>query len=146
MIAARDLLTLARRLANGSAEADWRTAIGRSYFAAFHVARQLLEDLGFDVPRDESAHRYLSLRLNNCGDSQVQQAGAKLEKLRRERNFADYDIRSTMRRASAFNLVHAAEQIIQILDAARNEPVRTQITDAMKVYEQTVLGVVTWHP
>ena len=32
------------------------------------------------------------------------------------------------------------------LDAAAVEPVRTQVTDAMKVYERDVLHDVTWHP
>ena len=146
MIGARDLLTLARRLANGTAETEWRTAVGRAYFAAFHVARQLLEDLGFNVPPDESAHRYLSLRLSNCGNPQVMQAGSDLERLRRERNFADYLIQQTLRRSSTYTLIRAAEQVIQTLDAARQEPTRTQITDAIKVYEKSVLGVVTWHP
>jgi hypothetical protein len=31
-------------------------------------------------------------------------------------------------------------------DAARLEPIRTQITDAMKIYERDVLKTVTWHP
>ena len=42
--------------------------------------------------------------------------------------------------------VRNAERIAQALDAARAEPVRTQITDAMKVYERDVLKDVTWHP
>ena len=32
-----------------------------------------------------------------------------------------------------------------VLDAARLDPVRTQITDTMKVYERDVLKDVTWH-
>jgi hypothetical protein len=42
--------------------------------------------------------------------------------------------------------LQAARSIIQTLDAARSEPTRTQITDAMKVYERDVLKTVTWHP
>jgi hypothetical protein len=37
-----------------------------------------------------------------------------------------------------------ARRIIRILDAARQEPLRTQITDAMKIYERDVLRNVTW--
>ena len=36
--------------------------------------------------------------------------------------------------------------IIQVLDAARQEPARTQITDAMIIYERDVLHDVTWRP
>jgi hypothetical protein len=63
-----DFLPLAMRLAVGATEADWRTAIRRAYYAAFHVARQLLIDLRFAVPHADRAHAYLWLRLSNCGD------------------------------------------------------------------------------
>ena len=33
----RDFLSLAARLAGGATEADWRTAVSRAYYAAFHV-------------------------------------------------------------------------------------------------------------
>jgi hypothetical protein len=65
----RDFLRLAFQLASGASEADWRTAVGRAYYAAFHVARRLLEDLGFVVPRMDRAHAYLSFRLQNRGDA-----------------------------------------------------------------------------
>jgi hypothetical protein len=39
-----------------------------------------------------------------------------------------------------------AEQIVRLLDAARQEPSRTQIIDAMKVFERDVLHEQTWRP
>jgi uncharacterized protein (UPF0332 family) len=36
----RDFLALAARLAGDATEADWRTAVSRAYYAAFHVARR----------------------------------------------------------------------------------------------------------
>src|SRR5262249_460451 len=51
----RDYLTLARTLAGGATEAEWRTASSRAYYAAFHVARELLADLGFRVPQADRA-------------------------------------------------------------------------------------------
>jgi hypothetical protein len=87
----RDLLSLAARLAADPTEGDWRAAVSRAYYAAFHVARQLLADLNFTVPRADRAHQYLVFRLSNCGESAVEQAGRDLETLRRLRNRADYD-------------------------------------------------------
>jgi hypothetical protein len=69
---ARDFLTLAQNLAITGHEAAWRSAASRAYYAAFHVAWELLEDLRFVVPRAERGHAYLWLRLSNCGDGQVQ--------------------------------------------------------------------------
>ncbi len=71
----RDFLTVAATLAAGSTEADWRSSISRAYYAAFHVACDLLRDLHFTVPNSERAHAYLWLRLSNSGHSDVRNAG-----------------------------------------------------------------------
>jgi uncharacterized protein (UPF0332 family) len=142
----RDFLTLAQTLVGETTEVAWRSAVSRAYYAAFHVARHLLEGLGFTVPRADRAHSYLWLRLANCGEPQVQQAGNDLNLLRRDRNEADYNLTRPLRQAAAQNQVQAAQRIIQVFDAATVEPTRTQITDEMKRYERDVLHDVTWHP
>jgi uncharacterized protein (UPF0332 family) len=142
----RAFLSLAATLAKGTTEAEWRSACSRGYYAVFHVARQLLLSLGFRVPQADRAHGYLWLRLSNAGIGEVKKAGSVLNDLRRERNRADYDDRRTVLQADAAESVRFAGETIQALDAASLEPVRTQITDNMKVYERDVLHDVTWHP
>jgi uncharacterized protein (UPF0332 family) len=142
----REYLTPAATLAAGTTRAEWRTAVSRAYYAAFHVARDLLISLGFRAPQGDRAHGYLWLRLANAGVGAVQAAGNYLNLLRRERNRADYDGHVAVSQAMAANEVQNARDIIQALDAAAVEPVRTQITDAMKVYERHVLRDVIWHP
>src|SRR5262245_63570800 len=142
----RDFLSLAATLAKGTTEAEWRSACSRGYYADFHVARQLLLSLGFRVPQADRAHGYLWLRLSNAGVAEVKKAGSILNDLRRERNRADYDGGRTVIQMAAAQNVHFAEEVIQAVDAAGIDPVRTQITDAMKVYERDVLHDVTWHP
>jgi hypothetical protein len=44
---AKDYLDLARKLAQMRTEAALRSAISRSYYAAFHFCRNLVESLGF---------------------------------------------------------------------------------------------------
>jgi uncharacterized protein (UPF0332 family) len=142
----RDLLPLAARLAAGTSEADWRTAVSRAYYAAFHAARRLLADLNFTVPRADRAHQYLVFRLSNSGEAAVEQAGRDLETLRRLRNRADYDEAPPVTQAQAAGAVQLAQGIIQVLDAAAQEPTRTRIRDAMIVYERDVLHDITWQP
>ena len=142
----REYLDLARTLQSGPREADWRSAVSRAYYAAFHVAAELLTELGFRVPQGERAHGYLWLRLSNCGDANVVIAGRNLQDLRQQRNRADYDGKRAFHAATASRLVQIAEKAILALDAARNEPLRTSITDAMKVYERDALQDVTWQP
>ena len=142
----RDFLLLASRLAAGTTEADWRTAVSRAYYAAFHIARRLFADSGFTVPRADRAHQYLVFRLSNSGESIVEQAGRDLDTLRRLRNRADYDGTPALTQPQASAAVRIAEGIIQALDAARQEPVRTRIRDGMIAYERDVLHDVTWQP
>src|SRR5690242_19929577 len=87
-----DFLSLAQTLAAGRAEVEWRSAASRAYYAAFHVVRDLFRGLGFAVPRADAAHKYLALRLQNCGHAHLEQAGRDLDNLRILRNTADYDL------------------------------------------------------
>lgn len=141
----RDYLTLANNLLNEPSEAAWRSAVSRAYYAAFHVAGQLLEDLNFRIPQADRAHAYLWMRHTNSGSTDVNDAGWDLKDLRRERNRADYEGWRQVSHIDAMNYTRMAEATIRILDNARQEPTRTLITDTMKTYERDVLKDVTWH-
>lgn len=146
MIKGEDFLRLAEIWIGGSTEGEWRSAVSRAYYAAFHEARQLLSDLGFQVPRGDQAHAYLWMRLSNCGNPQVESAGVDLNTLRRKRNRADYDLDQPFIHGDALVQVQTSRRFFQTLANATLEPVRTQILDAMKIYELNVLRIVTWHP
>jgi uncharacterized protein (UPF0332 family) len=46
----------AERLVKGSTEGDWRSAVSRSYYAAFHYFREFLLSGGLDVGRGAQSH------------------------------------------------------------------------------------------
>ncbi len=141
----RDFLPIAHLLLVRPEEASWRSAVSRAYYAAFHGARELLTALRFQVPRADRAHGYLWLRLQNCGNPHLEQIGRDLQELRRLRNEADYDLSRPFVRSFARSQLQTAEAIILALEGAALEPVRSQITNAMRTYE-TVIGQVTWWP
>ena len=109
----RKFLVQARRLAPLKEEEDWRTAVSRAYYAAFHVACELLTGLRISVPNGEQAHGYVWLRLQNCGDAGTQTAGAQLKDLRGRRNKADYQLKLAANSASAQAAIQDADAIIQ---------------------------------
>jgi uncharacterized protein (UPF0332 family) len=146
MIFGSDFLLQAQVWVHLGSEADWRSAISRAYYGAFHVGRDLLRNLGFVVPFGDRAHAYLWMRLSNSGEVNVRRAGSELNRLRGERNRADYEIRQKLAQIDALLQVQAAARIISTLDAAIAEPTRTKITEAMRVYERDVLREVTWKP
>jgi uncharacterized protein (UPF0332 family) len=144
MIDPDDFLAQAEAWILLSDEASWRSAVSRGYYAAFHEARNLLADLGFQVPHAAQAHSYLWLRLSNCGDPVIAEAGKDLNELSRFRNRADYDIRRNFAFPDADTTVKLARQVIEALALARVEPLRTQVRDPIRDYERTVLRDVTW--
>ena len=144
---ARDILDVAWDLLSGSTEAEWRAAISRAYFAAFHAARNLLRDVSFEVPRGERAHGYLWLRLSNSADAVVDHQGAQLRELRHMRNWADYDLDRPMSHMEAGVLIRVADDIVEFFETLPTVPARLkQITEAIKKYERDVLKKVTWFP
>lgn len=146
MMTGHDFLVLADHLLAGSTEAEWRSAVSRAYYASFHVARDLMTALSFAVPRGDRAHGHLWLRLSNSGNASVGIAGHRLKDLRSARNRADYELAMPFSQVIADGNVRLGRSIIVDLMAASVEPIRTEITDAMKIYERDVLKDVTWHP
>jgi uncharacterized protein (UPF0332 family) len=140
----RGFLRVARTLVATHGEVEYRSSVSRAYYAAFHAARNLLSVLRFSVPRADRAHEFLYRRFNNSGFGPVVAAGRVLHLWRGQRNQADYDMGLTVPIKAATDAIAAAEFVIQTLDALTPAE-RTQITDAMKVYEQQI-GDVTWHP
>jgi uncharacterized protein (UPF0332 family) len=147
MMNARDFLQTAWSLLEEDQEAAWRSAVSRAYYAAFHVARQLLMGQGFRVPRADQAHAYLWFRLSNGGQVDVQNAGIQLGFLRQERNKADYDLERAFDPKSASDRVQMATDIIRLLDdLAKEAAILTRVVEAIKDYERNVLREVTWQP
>jgi uncharacterized protein (UPF0332 family) len=143
----RDFLTVADEWTTGAREAEWRSAVSRGYYAAFHVARQLLEQNGFAVPDGPQGHGYLWLRLANAGQPDVVTAGNLLNTLRGVRNQADYHLDIPLTDVVAVTRVAAAESIIRTLDDLAAAPaILAQVIAAIRDYERDVLHDVTFRP
>ncbi len=144
MIVPADLLELAEQWAEAPTEVAWRSSVSRAYYAVFHEARSLMRQLGFEVPRGEVAHAYLSLRLSNCGIPTVEQAGQQLNSLRGDRNRADYDIDRTLRQGNARHLVAAARVTWQTFAETKQLPDISGLIDSIRRYETDVLRDASW--
>jgi uncharacterized protein (UPF0332 family) len=141
----RDFLDVADELSDGEGEAHWRSAVSRAYYAAFHVARRLLIELGFVPPRSEQVHAYLCRRLNNSNHAEVTRSARRLERLRDLRNAADYDVDLPFDDDSLSEAISKALDVIGLLEeVVGNDSVRDRVTQAMRDYERDVLKEVTW--
>ena len=85
-----DFQKLASYLVTKNGAAEFRTAISRSYYGVFLLCCKKINELGFNLPQDASAHDHVRRYLNNCGDFQLEKISSQLLDMRSERNRADY--------------------------------------------------------
>ena len=132
----RDFQELAAKLAGGSSPSEFRTSISRAYYAAFHVAAELLTCTGFHVPNGPAAHGEVARLLTNSSDPELRIVGVDLSDLRQVRNMADYQLRKTLveSASAARSSIEKAAIMIRILDACQEEPRRSTIIAGINAY------------
>jgi len=91
-----EYLALAQQLAgkaqiSATQESRLRSAISRAYYSAFIQARNHLRDrMSLSIPR-KNTHEYVIKQFQNSSDPIRQQIGEALDRIRYNRNLADYD-------------------------------------------------------
>ena len=88
----KDFLRVANDLAKSDETAELRSAVSRAYYAAFHVARKLLVDMGFEISKGSGAHGDICNYLGNAANPTVEHAGNNIGDLKGWRNEADYEL------------------------------------------------------
>jgi hypothetical protein len=136
----REFQSLASQLVTGTSPAHLRTAISRAYYAAYNVAVEILDELGFPIQRSPSGHGEVQNRLSNSGDPEVMRVGSQLAGLHGKRIRADYrlDTGDVENQGTAQALVGQADRMIQILESCRTDPKREQLTEGIRNYEQRI--------
>jgi uncharacterized protein (UPF0332 family) len=114
-----------------------RSAVSRAYYGVFHIARSLLNQMGF-MFKNENEHDRIPQDLMNCGDDDAFEAGRLLGDLRSERNSADYDIEDPQygKLEYARMQVATALDIKGILSALSREPKREAVRKGIKAYRR----------
>lgn len=132
MIRPTDFIDLAGRLAvrPQATEAELRTAVGRAYYGAAHLARQTLDAVGAKLQVSlHELHRYLS----NSGNAKARSAGDALAHLQTHRIRADYQLDQPLARhggdplALARMCVESAKNIESLLAACPQSPAKDEI-------------------
>lgn len=90
-ISSDDLMVLAVEMLHSGAEVNVRSAIGRSYYALFHEARDKAQAMRLPAGREGGSHDRLitSFESSSKGLSTI---GRGMRRLKMMRNLADYDI------------------------------------------------------
>ena len=101
----------------GSTEARRRSAISRAYYAAFHAARLHLRDKDHDpnIPADARVHTYGRTQFRESHNRARRRIGENLNRLRLDRNKADYDDVVPGLPALSLLALRLAEQVFTVL-------------------------------
>jgi len=136
----KDFLNTAQKLAPMRNEAAIRSAVSRTYYAAFITGRQLLRELGFYFPPDASVHEQVYRLLHNCGLKDIIELADWLKDLRLRRVRADYDMENREFQSHLkceFDIVRAKLAIAQ-LESCYQQPLRNQLKDGIQEYERKI--------
>lgn len=108
---ALEFLKVAKKLINGS-EANYRTSIGRSYYAVFNHLKKECISLGVAIPKSSKGHNDLLSNFYNSGIQEAVDIGVGINDLYSQRLNADYELQSVITKQTADLMLRKAEDII----------------------------------
>ena len=114
-----EILDSAKALGLGNTEIEWRNAVSRAYYAAYHRCRLIVESLDPNLDATKaSGHAAVIDVLTELGSSNTQKAiGYKLSVCRVQRNVADYDIGCDFGADSCQSTLQMCDEIFEKADA-----------------------------
>lgn len=133
-----EFLDTAERLAHGTTEGDWRSAVSRAYYAIFHFFRDFFGTHGLPLGRSGQSHFNLYAGLLNCGVPPVPRFGTRVDDLREQRTDADYDLGQTLTQSFAMKSVGEARKLVSDFQAVLASVSATQIVAGAKMHLQTI--------
>ena len=77
-----DFHKVADNLVRQAGAAEFRSAISRAYYGIFLFCCKKINEIGFNLPRDATAHVQVTRYLNNCDDFKLQSVASQLKDLR----------------------------------------------------------------
>jgi uncharacterized protein (UPF0332 family) len=125
-----DFFTSAEILLNNpdSTEIDFRNLISRSYYAVFHLSREIAAN--FPIPIDEAAYQKLGshekviIKFEKHADKRLQRLSTLIKQRKYKRATADYDIHLDIKRKETAQHFHAVKDLLTKLEALK--PVENQ--------------------
>ena len=116
---AQDFLTLAKKLSSSVEEIDRRTAVGRAYYCAFHMAdsaKGALPETPYD-DRGQGSHEVVIRRyLGSPARKNAIKVGYMLRDMKNRRESADYVLYGECHSEDAISQIAQAEKIEALLE------------------------------
>ena len=113
---AREFFVLAQELMQGQREVDYRSAVSRAYYSAFHACRTLLKNIPNLSDNIGTSHQKVIDELLSHSDKQISSLGNKLKVARDLRQKADYQLENPFSRYEASRLLSQVQKILSEVD------------------------------
>jgi len=133
-----EFLDTAGRLARGSTEGDWRSAVSRGYYGVFHFFREFLLTNGVDIGQSGTSHSNLYVGLNNCGIGVVALIADRINDLRKTRTWADYDLRRFVDQQEALGAARDSGKLVADFQALLPTTPAAQIAVGAKRFLKSI--------
>lgn len=117
----KEYLRLAKEFIEKTGEAELRSAVSRAYYAVFIEARNLLTTRGFEMTRSSVDHKLVSETLKSRHNTKANKIGVNLDRLRKDRNKADYDNHFPNLEKQAKLDVSLAEKTYELISELKKE-------------------------
>ena len=136
----RDFLQTARDIIGKDEPANCRTAFNRSYYAAYHVGVELLEQSGVKIDGNAKGHNQVTTYFNNCAVTDLVIAQQKLVNLFSDRIKADYRLqdKSVEKIVNAKKALMISENIIKTFDSFTSKSEKEKIAKGIKNYKEKI--------
>lgn len=111
------LLDAAVAIGKGNEEVDWRNAVSRAYYAAFHRCVSVAHDARLSIPNTSSVHATLiEAFVDPLSPTALRSLGYMLEQCRKRRADADYRIDQDFPQNLAETVLADCRRILQKAD------------------------------
>jgi uncharacterized protein (UPF0332 family) len=115
-----DFLESAKVLLNNSdsKEIDFRNLISRSYYALFHLSREIAETLPLstDEYEKQGSHKEIIVKFEKSNDNYLKRLGREINRLKKSRERADYDANEDVTRLEAAKHFYDIKDLIKKLE------------------------------
>lgn len=136
----KDFLDTARGLLETDSPANCRTVFNRSYYAAYNVGVNLLENAGITIKKSAAGHGEINNYLGNCGIREIEEAQSKLSILASDRIKADYRLneKAVEKPKNAEKALLRSEGIVEILALYDSNDGKEKILRGVDAYNETI--------
>ena len=127
---------------DGGSAPQYRSAISRAYYGAFHIATQFLEGIGHPC-KMANEHKWPVEALGNSGVAEAIEISGLLHNLRVGRRDADYNLDNTEPESPSnakLGVERASEIRSKIAACAASRPLRERITKGIADHKRRIPG------